>query len=385
MTSDEASEPSHSLPAGSVPGRRRGHQLAMVLRAELARQHWAVGERMSSTRAIAARYGVSLNTVRDALEVLTREGLVVTRAGSGVYVSALPRTAASQGPQRWGVLIPSTGYYARTIDGIESVSHSVGAQISLSCSHYDRPRELSQVRRMVRDGVTGLIMAPTGEITENDPMWSDLLAEVTIPAVFVERVPPRAGQRLISHVSSDLRAGARFLVEHVIAQGRRRFGFFGPDLQRHETAILEGFTDALHHADLELVSGAVEVSGGESEVPAAARRIASRDLDAVFMMRPGLTFQVLTALRSQGVVVPRDLSLMGMWDRVLDVARVPYCGMTLPRYELGVMAANLIVQLTAASARPAACHAHYTPGLWCQGVGCDNDPMNTPFSLRSDN
>ena len=65
----------------------------MALRAEISRQHWAVGERMSSTRRIAARYGVSLNTVREALGVLANEGLVTTRAGSGVYVRALPPSA----------------------------------------------------------------------------------------------------------------------------------------------------------------------------------------------------------------------------------------------------------------------------------------------------
>ncbi len=367
------------LSPGSVPGRRRGHQLAMALRAEIARRHWSVGERMSSTRAIAARYGVSLNTVREALEVLTREGLVITRAGSGVYVSALPRSAASQGQQRWGVLIPSTGYFARTIDGIESVGHQSGAQISLSCSQYDRSRELTQVRRMVRDGATGLIMAPTGELDEDTPMWRDLLAEITVPTVFVERVPPRSGQRLISHVSSDMRAGTRFLVEHVIAQGRRRIGFLAPDLQPHEMPVLEGFTDALHHADLELVSGALETAGGEQQLLAAAGRISGQDLDAIFVLRPGAVFPILAALRSQGLQVPRDVTLMGSWAQMLESAGVPYCGMTLPRYELGVMAANLMVQLTAADSRPSVCHAHYTPPLWCQGAGCDNDPMNQPI------
>lgn len=48
--------------------------------------HFAVGERLPSERQLAARFGVSRPTVREALSALESRGLVVTRGGSGTYV-----------------------------------------------------------------------------------------------------------------------------------------------------------------------------------------------------------------------------------------------------------------------------------------------------------
>jgi DNA-binding FadR family transcriptional regulator len=49
--------------------------------------HLAVGERLPSERQLAARFGVSRPTVREALGVLEARGLVVTRKGSGTFVA----------------------------------------------------------------------------------------------------------------------------------------------------------------------------------------------------------------------------------------------------------------------------------------------------------
>lgn len=49
--------------------------------------HLAVGDRLPSERQLAARFGVSRTTVREALAALEARGLVVTRVGSGTFVA----------------------------------------------------------------------------------------------------------------------------------------------------------------------------------------------------------------------------------------------------------------------------------------------------------
>lgn len=45
------------------------------------------GERVESVRALAARYGINLNTMQRACAELEREGLIETRRGVGSFVT----------------------------------------------------------------------------------------------------------------------------------------------------------------------------------------------------------------------------------------------------------------------------------------------------------
>jgi DNA-binding GntR family transcriptional regulator len=72
-------------------------QLGAVLQHAIESGAVAPGERVSSESKLAVHYGVSRETARRALDVLSRAGLVEKRRGSGTYVRAerrhaLPRT-----------------------------------------------------------------------------------------------------------------------------------------------------------------------------------------------------------------------------------------------------------------------------------------------------
>jgi DNA-binding FadR family transcriptional regulator len=58
--------------------------------------HLAVGDRLPSERQLAARFGVSRPTIREALSALESRGLVETRMGSGTFVA--DREALDEAP-----------------------------------------------------------------------------------------------------------------------------------------------------------------------------------------------------------------------------------------------------------------------------------------------
>ena len=63
-------------------------QIAGMLRREIAGGQLVVGQPLAPERQLAQQFGVSVVTLRKALQLLTDEGMLRRRQGSGNYVSA---------------------------------------------------------------------------------------------------------------------------------------------------------------------------------------------------------------------------------------------------------------------------------------------------------
>ncbi|HKZ04315.1 MAG TPA: GntR family transcriptional regulator [Methylomirabilota bacterium] len=66
----------------------RYHQIAQHLRERMADGRLQPGTRMDNQRRLAQEYGVTLMTLRQALEVLERDGLIARRHGLGTFVAS---------------------------------------------------------------------------------------------------------------------------------------------------------------------------------------------------------------------------------------------------------------------------------------------------------
>ena len=65
----------------------RYHQIAQSLRERIGSGQLAPGVRLDNQRRLAQEFGVTLMTLRHALEVLERDGLIARRHGLGTFVS----------------------------------------------------------------------------------------------------------------------------------------------------------------------------------------------------------------------------------------------------------------------------------------------------------
>lgn len=66
--------------------------LADQLRSDLAKGRWTAGEKIPSERQLAGEHRIARNTAREAIRLLTQEGRLEPRHGSGVYVTSLQPT-----------------------------------------------------------------------------------------------------------------------------------------------------------------------------------------------------------------------------------------------------------------------------------------------------
>ena len=83
---------------GSIIGPDRGrplplyYQIYETLRAQLADGVWAAGDFLPPIPQLAARFSVSIVTIRQALELLRADGLVMSERGRGTSVVEVPDT-----------------------------------------------------------------------------------------------------------------------------------------------------------------------------------------------------------------------------------------------------------------------------------------------------
>lgn len=70
-------------------------QIADLLRKRIARGVWLQGEKVPSLETLMEEFGVARVTVRQAVELLSREGLLLAQRGKGTFVTSTPT------PRRW--------------------------------------------------------------------------------------------------------------------------------------------------------------------------------------------------------------------------------------------------------------------------------------------
>ena len=65
-------------------------QLADLLRSRIVRGQWKPGDKLPSLPALQEEFGVARVTVRQAVELLSRDGLVSAEQGRGTFVKSVP-------------------------------------------------------------------------------------------------------------------------------------------------------------------------------------------------------------------------------------------------------------------------------------------------------
>lgn len=65
-------------------------QLAELLRQRIARGVWTMGQKLPSLEELVREFDVARVTVRQAVELLARDGLLSPQAGRGTFVTAMP-------------------------------------------------------------------------------------------------------------------------------------------------------------------------------------------------------------------------------------------------------------------------------------------------------
>ncbi|KAB8168863.1 substrate-binding domain-containing protein [Streptomyces sp. 3MP-14] len=236
--------------------------------------------------------------------------LITGRSGSAAFLLTEPQERFFEDPNFNVLLRGCTQALA---------AHDIPLLLMIAGSRDEQRRIVRYVTAGHVDGVL-LVSSHTG-----DPVAAQL-ARAGIPVVACGKpMDPRAGR--LAHVAADDREGAREMVRHLLAAGRRRIGTIaGPQDTPGGVDRLAGFREVLAEAGLPFDESLVETGDyGRASGAAGARALLARhpDLDGLFVASDLMARGALEALAGAGRSVPDQVAVGGFDDSAAALASAP--------------------------------------------------------------
>lgn len=307
---------------------------------------------------VAAEAGVSPATVSRALsqpalvKPLTRARIEAVVSRLGYVRDGAARALASRSSGTVGIVVPTidNAIFSRAIQALQTRLAEAGIRLLVASHEYDVAAEASAVRSLLEHGIDGIVLVGT-EHTKD--VWA-ILDRASIPSLLTWSL--KRGRDCIGF---DNHAAGRLAAEHLLSLGHRRLGMISGALTHNDRAKsrLAGVRAALAAAGFSLPPECIteqpfSLGGGRAglsdlisiaEPPTAI--IGGNDLLAT-----GALFEA----QARGLVVPRDVSIMGFDN--LELAANVSPGLTtihLPTAELGRLAAErLLTRLQSSDGAP---------------------------------
>ncbi|CAN7555146.1 GntR family transcriptional regulator [Paenibacillus sp. LjRoot153] len=310
-------------------------------------------DQMPSENEIAEQFLMSRQTVRQTFGELEKEGWLYRMQGKGTFVST-PQTQKSRDVQTIGILTTyiSDYIFPHIVRGAEATLRARGYRLLLSSTDNDKSKERESLDMMMSQPLSGLIIEPTKSAEGNTNLSYYLSLDYQhIPYLMInERYP----EMNCPSLTVDDEDGGFKAAEHLIKLGHRRLaGFFKTD-DLQGVNRLKGFIRAHHHYQVPLLPEfVIHYTTEEKRQKPFASAITMLELNVV-QERPTafvcyndeLAIHLLEAVRTIGMQVPQDISLIGFDDSNLATAtEVKLTSLSHPKTELGSDAAGILIDM----------------------------------------
>ena len=305
---------------------------------------------MPTIAEVARRAGVSVSTVSHVVngtrKVAPGTAHVVQAVidAVGYRPNVLARSLKTASSRSVGIAISAIAnpYFSDIICAVEAECARLGMMVFLSDTQDDPQRELAVVTAFDQRRVDGVILAPSADPERRALAY---LRAARLPCVLVDRTPDPS----FDQVGVNNREAMRALVAHVAGFGHSRIGYvgghpgFATTLER-----IEGYRAGLQLAGVSfdptyLVTGSATTASA-SEATSALLSLADPPT-AIVAGNNMATIGAVRAIRSRGLKVPADVSVVGFDDfEWADCFEPRLTLVAQPCEEIGKRAASLLIE-----------------------------------------
>ena len=266
-----------------------------------------------TTEDIAKICGVSRGTVdralngRGEINPETKRRILQTAQGMGYRPNLLASSLSTGRTRTFGVVVFNlkNEFFSYLLGSIEAHARAMGYFVYITLTNKDPQVEAECIDRLVARKVDGIVLCPIN----TDATYR--FADVPVPVVSINN---RIGE-CVPHVGIDDFEAQRQAVRHVVASGYEHIIFICPSL-RHagQTNIhasqfrYSGFLAGMAEAGANVAHTLIQDRAYESQLHSA---IPQDKRTAIMCTSDIYAFRSINALRQRGIMVPRDVGIMG--------------------------------------------------------------------------
>jgi len=325
--------------------------LAGELRRLCARMRQEGRRRLPGESELCRSYGCSRQTVRRALELLAREGLILRLRGSGTYLAG----GAARGGRVAVVTQSAEEYvYPRLLREIETQLALAGLSADFYSSENLVARERELLTQLLSAPPAGLLLeCARSALPSPNLALLERLAELGVPLVFLRALP--AGLEGFPCVREDDAAGAALLVRFLRGKGHehiaailRRDDCAGTERYRGFVSALLSSGGTLHERSVLWLDGGDREDVLSADSPLLERFVRERlsPCTAVLCHSDELAHALIRCLLRQGLRVPEDVAVVGFDNsHYCLLGPVPITSLAHERQRPGSAAAGLLLEL----------------------------------------
>lgn len=246
------------------------------------------------------------------------------------------------------VVIPeiANNFFALAINGIERIAQEKGYHVLIYLTHEQYPKEVAITRHLQSGRVDGILISLSGETADLDHLQD--LKQKGIPIVFFDRVSESLGMPTVT--TNDHESGFQ-AAAHLADAGCRRIACLTiSDQLSISNKRMEGYLDALKQKGLAqdptlvLQCSSHDHAANHQAIAALLQR---KDRpDGIFASVEKLAITTYTVCQELGIVIPRDLKLVGFSN--LETAALLHPSLTTitqPAFEIGQEAASMLFRI----------------------------------------
>ena len=309
------------------------------------------GDPLPGENDLSATLSVSRNTVRHAINELSKKYRIERTPGRGsVY---LGEVSPSPNTKSIGIINSSLSYtiYPEMIHGVKEGLFNGGYSMLLANGNYDPEKEKESAKRMLANGVSGIIVEPTnsGRLNEDSEIVQ-VLNRSGVPVVTTNCEIPGLQASFVT--VDDARIGED-AVDFLLGLGHRRIACaFKSDTQAGELRY-QGYVRALERAGIPVDPELARRYTQEDE-PSLPGVWFTRDIlentsrstrpTAFVYFNDQVAHQAYSAFAELDLTVPGDVSVVGIDNIPESVRAIPsLTTFNHPKYVMGKLAAEVML------------------------------------------
>ena len=325
--------------------------LADVIRKNIEEGQYPDGYALKTEFELTEQYSMSRQTVRQALSVLEKEGLIERKRGSGTYVRQ--KKMRREKTMTIGVVVTFMSEYIfpSIIRGIESELSANKYTMKLSATNNFVVNERQILNEYLKKPVDGLIIEgiKTNLPNPNIDIYRKL-SDAGIPYIFIDGY--YSALKDAAYVISDDCAAGKRAVQYLARKGHKRIaGLFSVDTMQGARRY-QGFVDGLMEENLEICEKSIiwfTLKSAENMFKDEHGSDVLKALEgctAIVCQADIVAVMLFDLLQKAGLRVPEDMAIISFDNSMYsELNAVRITSMNHPKEEMGCIAVRELLNM----------------------------------------